>query len=417
MKTMATRSISSLTMALFLTAQLLISVVAASSTAHDEDEFLSFKRRTAEDDHGDDHDEDHHDEDHADEGKPWGLVIGYTILVNLVTLVGVVFLIPATYRWFQSKFSSSPPVPPPSSRGTRSIIDVVIPSFASGALLATAFYIVIPEALHLIQKAVNAASKDDHADHRLLEGDEEGHEEEGHEEHAGEIPTGAVFRFSTAVLGGFCLPLVLDIIFPRHADADEVVDEEKNEKFEEEDVEGGPIKTVAVKTIDKSLALSVLIGDGFHNFCDGVFIGVAFKLCDRTTAYSIVFVTVYHEIAQELADYFILTRQANLSPLWALTLNFITGLSVVLGGIIVLATNVSDMFNGVILAITVGVYMHIATCDCLPKVMSCAKRAGSTTLRTDLLIAFAMFIVGALPIALASLRHTHCEEEGHEEDH
>ena len=48
--------------------------------------------------------------------------------------------------------------------------------------------------------------------------------------------------------------------------------------------------------------------------------------------------TIVHEVAQELADYIILTDAGKLSPFAALSLNFASGLSVMLGAIIVLAT-------------------------------------------------------------------------------
>eukprot|EP00957_Ditylum_brightwellii_P037737 2854146-Ditylum_brightwellii.AAC.1 len=63
---------------------------------HDEDHH--------DEDHNDEghHDEDHHDEDHHghsshsedSEKKPWGVVIGTSILINLATLSGVILLIP-----------------------------------------------------------------------------------------------------------------------------------------------------------------------------------------------------------------------------------------------------------------------------------------------------------------------------------
>jgi len=109
------------------------------------------------------------------------------------------------------------------------------------------------------------------------------------------------------------------------------------------------------KPINYKLATSILLGDFFHNFADGIFLGTAFLVCSNAVAYAIVAATIYHEMAQELADYFLLTTHVGLSPWKALTLNFCSGLSVMFGAIIILALNVSQMATGCILAISAGV--------------------------------------------------------------
>ncbi len=151
------------------------------------------------------------------------------------------------------------------------------------------------------------------------------------------------------------------------------------------------------------LALSILIGDALHNFCDGVFIGVAFTLCDSTTALTIMAVTLYHEVAQELADYFLLTRHAGLTKVKALLYNFLAGLSVMFGGLAVVAFEFSEMSIGVLLAIASGVYLNIAACECMPRVMATVSSTG------DRFLVLLMFLVGAVPIGLTLLNHTHCE--------
>ena len=154
--------------------------------------------------------------------------------------------------------------------------------------------------------------------------------------------------------------------------------------------------------INYSLCLSILIGDSFHNFCDGIFVGVAFMLCDNTTAITIVGITLYHEVAQELADFFLLTRHGGLTVMKALIVNFLAGLSVVLGGMIVLAVDVSDQTIGVALSIASGVYVHIAATECMPRVNSVV------TSNMDRLVTVLAFIVGAVPIGLTLLKHEHC---------
>lgn len=157
------------------------------------------------------------------------------------------------------------------------------------------------------------------------------------------------------------------------------------------------------RPINYRLCASVLIGDFFHNFADGIFIGTAFTLCSRTLAYTIVASTVYHEIAQELADFFLLVNHGGLAPLQALGVNFLSGLSVLLGGIIVLSLDPSSESVGVILAVSAGVYIHLAAGECLPRVDELLSTG------RDRLLSLACFIVGAAPIGLVLLNHGHCE--------
>ena len=398
-----------------------------------------------------DHDgeEEHHDE------KPWGKVIGFTLIVNLATLSGVIFLIPViskkTRAWVQSFFWDDvvPKEPTEKEEVGGTFLDITIPSFASGALLGTAIFLVIPEAIYLIQTHVSEgdlhADEDGEIHHdgeeepmaRLLQHTSnmvvdgmtrflnETDPEEEHEEHAGEILPAAIWRFGSALLGGFMLPMLFELLFPRSANLQEhfegdhcldesedvdAKDEEKNIELGENIADNAHVHKSVEKGINVGLICSIIFGDALHNFCDGVFIGVALQRCDLTIAYTIVGVTLYHEIAQELADYFLLTKHAGLKPAKALGLNFLAGLSVMIGGLVVVASDVSELSLGVILSIASGVYLYIAACECLPRVSAVVKT------RKNRALSMLMFVIGVIPIGLALLNHSHCEaEEGHEE--
>ena len=64
-----------------------------------------------------------------------------------------------------------------------------------------------------------------------------------------------------------------------------------------------------------------------------VFIATAFATCGSGMGWSVTLATVFHELAQEISDYVVLTQphQANLRPLHALFLNFLSGTSVLIG--------------------------------------------------------------------------------------
>ena len=77
-----------------------------------------------------------------------------------------------------------------------------------------------------------------------------------------------------------------------------------------------------------------------------------------------------HEIAQEIADFFLLTEHAGLTICQALTTNFVAGLSVVFGGLLTLAFDVNDFAIGLVLALTSGTYFYIAAVECMPRAVN-----------------------------------------------
>ena len=77
--------------------------------------------------------------------------------------------------------------------------------------------------------------------------------------------------------------------------------------------------------------LAVLVGDGIHNFCDGVIIAAAF-LTDPTLGWVTAVAVVAHEIPQEAGDYIVLLN-AGFSRRKALLYNGFSGLAAVVGGV------------------------------------------------------------------------------------
>jgi hypothetical protein len=260
--------------------------------------------------HTDEHDE---DEEHAEnededasstsalagegESKPWGEIIVAALVINLITLIGVVFLsgeFVATHV-FQKDVAKSPYYKVFSHN--------VIPSFACGALLATTVFLVLPESLYLISAhfvSSESEAADAHADHRFLQEEEE--DGEG----------AAIWRFGTCIICGFLLPVLTAALFPQshHPEAveesaeafpgksveetdvlknDDELDEtdiktrDELDETEEAWVEAKPHSkslerqadadlVVTTDTgalplaIDWPLAVSIMAGDFFHNF-------------------------------------------------------------------------------------------------------------------------------------------------------
>ena len=155
--------------------------------------------------------------------------------------------------------------------------------------------------------------------------------------------------------------------------------------------------------INSHMASTILVGGALHNFFDGIFIGVAFMTCSNATAVCITLITIYNEITQQMADYFLLTKCAGISIPRALLLNFASSLSDVIGALMIISANLGNVAIGVLLAFAAGVYLHISASDCLPRVYSVVK------VSRDKWYSLVFFIIGTLPIGLTLLKHGHCD--------
>merc|ERR1740127_63268 len=135
----------------------------------------------------------------------------------------------------------------------------------------------------------------------------------------------------------------------------------------------GEDQKVKSKKINWSVALPILIGDGFHNIADGLVIGFAFKSCAIAKAWKLVYVTVLHEVPQEISDFAVLVTRGRMHWAPATGLNFLSGLTTVVGAIIAYEVDVDSGVQGVILAGGAGVYLYVAMTELGPVV---AKLAG-----------------------------------------
>lgn len=294
------------------------------------------------------------------------------------TLIGVIFITPLFASLAKSHYA---------------YVSVLSNSFAAGALLAAAFYLLLYEATHLIVR------------------DEESF---------------ATAEWGSMVLTGFITATVLDLVInsmiglkpgSSHDAAPTAMVRAAAECPTPSPPPSPPPKAEAVAVDDvvvidsstRTRVLSgVLLGDFMHNLVDGFFIGAAFAGCDTTIAWTITASTVYHELAQEISDYLVLTnpQQGNLKPPIALVLNFISGWSVLFGVVIIMSTNVSNYQQGMLLAFGGGVYVQIGATECMTRVHDSAK---TITLRV---LSLALFVVGALAIGLVLLDHEHCSGGG-----
>jgi zinc transporter ZupT len=249
---------------------------------------------------------DDHDQDHDE--KPWGEVIVASLIINLVFLSGLYFVAFGTLtrkhhgsslKYKGWKFTSN-----------------IIPSFACGALLATTAFLNIPESFGMIVSHLESHSGedslsdddslaeevDDHADHvrPFLEDEHEDHEDEQ------DFESAVAWRFGTCILACFLIPVITGILVAGDEHKPKECDVCEEDKIPNKLIyEGSPKDSTSVDpVINYSLAAGLLLGDFFHNFVDGISLGTAFTLCTYDLAVTISDATVYHEIAQEIADLF-----------------------------------------------------------------------------------------------------------------
>jgi zinc transporter ZupT len=376
--------------------------------------------------------------------KPWGDVVLASLAVQVITFSGLLLV----------AFSA---ICHNKGQTVAHLQSFLVPAFAAGALGATTVFLLIPEALLLLQAGTaEGHAEESHAAEGNSTVEEEGHEGHDHllflrrfleehaeEEHAEEEENSSyMWMFGVAVLAGFLLPVLISTFFPsvdpaecevcaataqeqdKLAGIDEIEEEEDNNSYPKSNMETvdmnceegvcghSPSDHNAPKTPTHgvrnwSLVASISVGDALHNFTDGVFLGNAFLLCGRSVAYTMVATTIYHELAQEISDLGLLTNHCGL-PLWlALVINFFTGSSTLIGALLVLSLDISEKATGIFLAMSAGVYVNIFACECMPRVQEQLKSPSRTL---QFLVSFAL---GAVPIGLVLLNHGHCEE-GHD---
>jgi len=213
--------------------------------------------------------------------------------------------------------------------------------------------------------------------------------------------------WGSATLLGFVSPFLLESIISF------IVGKAKPEEPKDPEVAKPGDVVLASKSRKVRVLSGVLLGDFLHNLVDGFFIGAAFANCDTSMAWTITAATVYHELAQEISDYLVLTNpeQGGLKPFMALGLNFLSGMSVLFGVCIVLSAEPSNFSTGCLLAYGAGVYLQLAATECMPRVHEYA-----TTLNMRL-GGLLLFIIGATAIGLVLLDHEHCGGEGGGDGH
>jgi zinc and cadmium transporter len=136
-----------------------------------------------------------------------------------------------------------------------------------------------------------------------------------------------------------------------------------------------------------------LVGDGLHNFIDGLIIAASFIVNIKLGVITTLAV-IFHEVPQEIGDFGILVY-GGFSKAKALFFNFICALCAIVGAIIGYAlSNVTENISLFLISFTAGGFIYIAASDLIPELHKekSSKRAN---------LAFIAFILGLIFMALA----------------
>lgn len=109
-----------------------------------------------------------------------------------------------------------------------------------------------------------------------------------------------------------------------------------------------------------------LIGDGVHNFIDGLLIAASF-LVSAEIGFATTIAVMLHEIPQEIGDFAILLH-SGFSKTKAVVFNLLSASMCVLGAVIaLLLSGITPALSAVLLPIAAGNFLYLAGSDLIPE--------------------------------------------------
>jgi zinc and cadmium transporter len=160
----------------------------------------------------------------------------------------------------------------------------------------------------------------------------------------------------------------------------------------------------------KSIGKLNLLGDGFHNFIDGLVIGGSFMISPEV-GMATTLAIIIHELPQELGDSGTLIY-SGFSPQRVVTLNFLVSTTVLLGVAFVFLLNHWLVFQaGYLLAFTAGGFVYMALGNLVPALYRQAR--GNLRMQTLQLL---VILIGMGFIQYLSHDHAHSHDGHHHGD-
>ena len=209
----------------------------------------------------------------------------------------------------------------------------ILIAFATGTILASALFDLVPESIHHLKELNDGGSN---------------------------IALSLVFTF---VIIGFVVFFIIErFIYWFHGHA-----HEKEDKYVcYETLTGDNDLALNGEKNIKSFAFLNLIGDGLHNFLDGIIIMVAF-LSGTRNGVVVTLAVLFHELPQEIGDFGILLY-GGFTKKRALLFNFSSAMVALLGGLIAfILSDTLELFNLFFLAFSGGGFIYIACAELMPE--------------------------------------------------
>ncbi|KAI0238891.1 Zinc transporter ZIP12, partial [Lamellibrachia satsuma] len=170
------------------------------------------------------------------------------------------------------------------------------------------------------------------------------------------------------------------------------------------DVEGSNEKLLAEQSKSTRLfgfapvAWMVLIGDGVHNFADGLAVGAAFSE-SVTSGWSTSIAVFCHEVPHELGDFAVLLN-SGMSWKKAAVFNLISALTAMVGFYVGATISTNPEVRAWIFTATAGMFLYIALADMFPEMVK--MMSGASKCKTFILQNIGLFS-GVLILTLISL--------------
>ena len=144
------------------------------------------------------------------------------------------------------------------------------------------------------------------------------------------------------------------------------------------------------KSREHSTGTMILVGDGLHNFLDGILIAAAF-LTDIHLGVVTSLAVAAHEIPQEVGDFAVLLH-SGFSRRRAFLYNILTSLTTVIGGVLAwFALQQMQAALPFVLAIAASSFIYIAVADLIPTLHQ--RVEGSATFQQVVLIAAGILLI------------------------
>jgi zinc and cadmium transporter len=149
----------------------------------------------------------------------------------------------------------------------------------------------------------------------------------------------------------------------------------------------------------KPAALMIIVGDGVHNFADGVLLAAAF-LQDIKLGIATTVAVVAHEVPQEIGDFMVLLN-SGMARRKALLLNLAASLTAVVGGVLgyfVLST--LQPFIPYVIVFAAASFIYIAVADLVPELHRNHKPSVAP-------LQLALILLGVVIVAITSSHFGH----------